>query len=168
MKLRLLLFSQCNRSCPGCCNKDWDLGGLEVADSFAGYKEIFITGGEPMLRPDMIRECVEKIRQDNQTAPIYLYTAKPNPELVSLLQTHLDGVTLTLHEQSDTGPQFAQFYYAVQVLGLTETKSLRLNIFSEVEYPYRDFPLDGWKVKDGMEWIKDCPLPNDEVFQRYQ
>ena len=23
-KLRLLLFEECDRDCPGCCNRDWD------------------------------------------------------------------------------------------------------------------------------------------------
>ena len=168
MNLRLLLLSQCNRECPGCCNKDWDLGGLPIADSYKEYDEIFITGGEPMLKPDLIRRAVEEIREENPTAPIYLYTAKPDPELVTLLQTHLDGVTLTLHEPEDLGPTFIQFYYSVQALGFTETKSLRLNIFSNVHYNYRDFPLDGWGVKDGIEWIKDCPLPVNEEFKQYR
>ena len=167
MNLRLLLLSQCNRECPGCCNKDWDLGGLPIADSYKGYDEVFITGGEPMLKPDLIRRAVEEIREDNPNAIIYMYTAMANLELLSLLETHLDGVTLTLHEQNDINPQFLQLYYGVQVLGL-ENKSLRLNIFDEVTYPHKEYPLDGWKVKEGMKWIKDCPLPVNEEFKQYR
>ena len=33
-KLRLLLFEECDRDCPGCCNRDWDLRSLPVCRDF--------------------------------------------------------------------------------------------------------------------------------------
>ena len=50
-KLRLLLFEECNRSCPGCCNRDWDLQPLPVCYDLPPYRIILLTGGEPMLYP---------------------------------------------------------------------------------------------------------------------
>lgn len=35
-KLRLLLFEECDRDCPGCCNRDWDLRSFPVCRDFIG------------------------------------------------------------------------------------------------------------------------------------
>ena len=75
---------------------------------------------------------------------------------------HIDGLTVTLHEQEDVEP--------FQILNKSLLKcsrvpwSLRLNVFKEVALPEIDLRL--WKVKDQIEWIKDCPLPADEVFMK--
>jgi molybdenum cofactor biosynthesis enzyme MoaA len=42
-KLRLLVTSECNRSCSGCCNKEWDLDKLPVCESYKDYDEIYLT-----------------------------------------------------------------------------------------------------------------------------
>ena len=44
-------------------------------------------------------------------------------------------------------------------------KSLRLKVFKGVDVSGIDLSL--WDVKDNIEWIKDCPLPEDEVLMRY-
>jgi molybdenum cofactor biosynthesis enzyme MoaA len=51
-KLRLLVTERCARSCSGCCNHDWDLAALPTCESYAGYDEVLLTGGEPMLYPE--------------------------------------------------------------------------------------------------------------------
>ena len=43
-KLRLLLFEECDRDCPGCCNRDWDLRSLPVCRDFTPYQVIMLTG----------------------------------------------------------------------------------------------------------------------------
>ena len=48
-KLRLLLLDDCNRNCPGCCNRDWDLQALPLCQDYTPYRLIMLTGGEPML-----------------------------------------------------------------------------------------------------------------------
>jgi len=154
MNLRLLLFEECNRACEGCCNKQWDLMQLPVCGSYDGYDVIMLTGGEPLLRPDLIRETVAQIRASSD-AQIVLYTAR----VVGLAEIApiLDGVTLTLHEQSDVVPFVA---LSKRMSG----GSLRLNVFSNVDITGVD--TTGWQVKDEIEWIEDCPLPEDEVFMR--
>ena len=157
-KLRLLLFEECNRSCPGCCNWDWDLHALPICRDFTPYRVIMLTGGEPMLHPEIIRSAVEEIRGQTQ-APICLYTAMTQglDELLPLL----DGVTLTLHTPNDYLP-FWRFEQSARNL---DGKSLRLNIFEEVG------PVacsTRWQVKDHMKWIPNCPLPKGEVLMRYR
>ena len=99
--LRLLLFRECDRACKGCCNKDWDLDNLEVCQSFKGYKEIILTGGEPMLNPALVKATVNKIRSENFMAKVYMYTAKVNTLSIVDILDYLDGLTVTLHEQKD-------------------------------------------------------------------
>ena len=157
-KLRLLLFEECGRNCPGCCNRDWDLQALPVCQDFTPYQIIMLTGGEPMLHPEIIHSAVTEIRRQTK-APIYLYTAMTQglDELMPLL----DGVTLTLHTPDDYLP-FWRFDQSARNL---DGKSLRLNIFEEVG------PVacsTKWQVKDHMKWIPDCPLPDGEVLMRYR
>ena len=91
-KLRLLLLDDCNRNCPGCCNRDWDLQALPLCQDYTPYRLIMLTGGEPMLYPEIIREAIAAIRRQTNV-PIYLYTAMP--EQLDMLMPLLDGVTVT-------------------------------------------------------------------------
>ncbi|MCP4900901.1 MAG: radical SAM protein [bacterium] len=159
MKLRLLLTETCNRSCDGCCNKDWDLSALPVCEDFTPYDMIILTGGEPMLFPLQVKETIRQIRQQTP-APIVLYTARPTQELAAMLLTGaLNGVTLTLHKQRDIKP----FQNLREALGMG-SPTLRLNVFAGISL--HGVETSGWKVRAGMKWIKDCPLPDDEVFMR--
>lgn len=148
MILRLLLFSSCNRTCPGCCNKQWDLDALPVATDFRGYDMVILTGGEPMLNPGLVVQVASKIRR---STPVILYTAMPQ-ELPRVM-SYLNGVTVTLHDQMDVAP----FLALPKLHG-----SLRVNVFAGVNVP--DVP--GWEMKRDIEWIEDCPLPEGEVFMR--
>lgn len=164
MKLRLLMLEECNRTCKGCCNKEHDLAALPVCESFVGYSEIILTGGEPLLNLGLLFATIERIRAQTD-APIYLYTAwRENPyDLLDVLNM-VDGITLTLHTRKDTVP-FEHFVRVERawrkVLG---EKSLRLNVFRGVSTGAAD--LTNWVVKRDMRWIKDCPIPADEVFMR--
>lgn len=162
-KLRLLLFTDCDRKCPGCCNNDWDLAALPECTSYAGYDEVLITGGEPLLRPKLVQDVIWQIRQQNPSTRIYVYTAKlfPVGAAMNILRI-ADGVTVTLHEQSDVG-QFG-FFNAGLPEYLIMRRSLRLNVFKGVDL---NLNTDGWVVKRDLEWQKDCPLPADEIFMRH-
>jgi len=158
-KLRLVLFEECHRDCGGCCNKDWDLKKLPVCRDFRGYDLIMLTGGEPMLRPNIVYGIIEEIRTQTK-APIYLYTAllKDRKALGNILD-QIDGVTVTLHTQEDvaTFMEFDNYYVGRPKM------SYRLNIFKGVG-PVVCLPR--WNVKDDIVWIKDCPLPDGETLMR--
>ncbi len=161
-KLRLLLFEECDRHCVGCCNDDWDLSKLPIVKSYKGYDEILLTGGEPMLLRLLVKYTIAKIRTETD-APIYLYTARTAPVTGFLhMLYHVDGICVTLHEQYDV-PQFLVLNDLL-VQTLIDEKSLRLNIFKGIHIGKND--ISKWKVKRNIEWIKNCPLPKDEVFMR--
>lgn len=162
--LRLLLLKECNRSCAGCCNKEWDLDALPICQSFQGYDEIILTGGEPFLKPELILSTILKIKLENPIAKIFVYTAKTDTEnkyLINILDL-IDGLTVTLHEQEDV-KDFCFFTGWIRKNNFSHL-SLRLNIFKGVKI--NSFWKLGWKVKDNIEWIKNCPLPKNEVFMR--
>ncbi len=164
-KLRLLLFEDCNRACAGCCNKQWDLTQLPVANDLTGYELIMLTGGEPMLRPDLIEEAVVKIRMVDDTVPIVVYTAKVDDwDAVNRVIEIVDGLTLTLHAQPDVA-SFKTFLQDWDVYLSLLKPSLRLNVFAGVDTSGIKIPAS-WQVKQGIEWIEDCPLPADEEFKR--
>jgi len=159
-KLRLLLFENCNRSCPKCVNKQHDLSALPEVESYEGYKEIMLTGGEPMLSPTVVKSVAKCTREQNPEAFIALYTAKIDKiaDVLSVLEC-IDGLTVTLHTQADVDPFLA---LAEAVRGYK--KSFRVNIFKGVVFHKAD--IGGWTVKTGIEWIDDCPLPAGEEFKR--
>jgi hypothetical protein len=160
-KLRLLLTDVCNRNCRGCCNKLYDLKTLPVCTDFTCYDQILLTGGEPMLQPWLVVEAIGKLRRQTQS-PIYLYTADTTkPIMLLLILSLIEGITVTLHEPKDVEP-----FLALDPHIQKEGKSLRLNVFKRSNYTPHN--LTGWVVKSDLSWIRYCPLPEGEVFMRYE
>jgi hypothetical protein len=179
-KLRLLLTEKCDRSCKGCCNKDWELNKLPVCKSYNGYDEIIITGGEPLLKEGLLYSAIGKIPENT---PIILYTAKFDcPYLIRRVTEHISGITVTFHNQLDVYKFYLSMSTVVGNYGRSPLRNyfhrrkfagkLRVNVFKGIDWKpliklIPDFNKF-WKVKDTITWIKDCPLPDDEVFMRYE
>lgn len=159
-KLRLLVTPRCTRSCPGCCNNSWDLDALPQVQDFSPYDEVLLTGGEPMLVYNTLPALVQRVRAVNPHARIYMYTAMLHPALIKVILPIIDGITLTLHEPADA----VRFHAYLKTKCFPHNKNLRLNVFEGVDISHLN--LKGWIVKDHMVWIKDCPLPEGEVFMR--
>ena len=160
-KLRLLLTEDCNRACPGCCNIGFDLKGLPICEDLTCWDEVYLTGGEPMLNPDSVIVIADSIPMPTK---VILYTAKVDPlEAAMAVLEALDGMTLTLHDQGDVEP-FLALNEAILETGWI-TLSLRLNVFEGVQLP-AGVKLDLWTVRAGRTWVKDCPIPEGEVFMR--
>lgn len=163
-KLRLLVTDKCHRNCEGCCNKDWDLESLPVWDTLDGFDTIMFTGGEPLLFPTKLIQSITNLKIIIDKSPkVYVYTSICHPYVFLKVLEKCDGITLTLHDETDVD----LFYLLDSCLKddpTRESKSLRLNIFKGVEVTPK---YSGWIIKSEMEWIKNCPLPNDEVFMRF-
>jgi len=163
--LRLLVTEVCNRGCPGCVNNDWDLNALPVCTDFTEFSMIILTGGEPLLDVPLVLDVVDRIRETNPTAMVIVYTAYASRVLHVL--PYVNGVTLTMHNQADVIPvqRLVSTVGRLRVDGVpwAVNSSLRLNVFEGVEF---GFYTPSWKVKSGIQWIKDCPLPANEVFMR--
>ena len=167
-KMRLLLFEKCNRKCSGCCNNDWNLKTLSkvklMSNEYERFDEILLTGGEPMLDHRLVINVAKCIRNLSK-AKIYMYTAKVDDcEAILFVLCFIDGITLTLHNQSDVEHFLKLDELIYKYLHNKSGWSFRVNIFKGVFFT-QDLFLD-WKIKGNIEWIKNCPLPPDEVFVR--
>lgn len=159
-QLRLLLFTDCNRNCDGCCNKQWDLTSLPICEDYTGFELIMLTGGEPMLQPNIIKKTICDIKYQNPHAKIILYTSmtKGLEKIIHLL----DGITLTLHETTDvTG------LIAFDAANDLSNMLLRLNVFENIDVTTLQLS-NKWVIKDNIHWLENCPLPKNEVFMRLQ
>ena len=162
-KLRLLLFEDCERNCAFCCNKTYDLDKLEVVKSFKGYKEILLTGGEPLLDPQFVLKTVKLIKKQSPRAKIYLYTAKLDyvEEALEILKA-IDGMTVTLHISLDKR-KFMKFHNHMLANGIYHGKSLRLKYEDGIYLEPSRFAE--WEVVK-FQWVEECPVPKGEDFMR--
>ena len=161
-KLRLIVTKNCNRNCLGCCNHDWELDNNKYyfdGKDYSKYDEIYLTGGEPLLYSESLLQLIKYIKQFNK--PIFVYTAytKNINSIIDIIK-NTDGITFTIHKNKDKYFFYKLSRYIVSY-GLTD-KSLRVNIFNNINI--ENIP-PFWKVKNNIKWIKDCPLPENEVLK---
>lgn len=160
--LRLLVTEKCHRSCEGCSNKDFDLTALPVVDWSEPFETIMLTGGEPLLEEPLPKtiKLLNGLAMNEAKLIVYTTLSRNVPKILDLV----DGVTLTLHDQSDVEPFLKLNELLLRRLG-TAAQSLRLNVFVGIKIP-SNVNLSRWKVKDKIHWIKNCPLPSNEVFMK--
>lgn len=137
---------------------------------------IILTGGEPLLKPDLVLQAIDEIREQNLHCGIILYTAKVDDlESIRNILFHrrkegvgIDGITLTLHTQRDVKHFniFNQVLKSMSYLIDWKPYSFRLNIFKGIKLNGID--PGPWQLKENIQWIKKCPLPINEVFKRYE
>jgi molybdenum cofactor biosynthesis enzyme MoaA len=167
-QLRLLLFEACDKTCSYCANDEHALDDLPVVESFAGYDRVMITGGEPMLRPDLVAKVIADIRREAPHAMVYMYTARVNDwrYVLDVLDT-LDGLTVSLHRQEDVAA-FHVLDAAVEGMRRVEhfgalNKSMRLKVFEGVNLRA---PISlAWQIEDVYP-TQNCPVPQGEDFMR--
>ena len=171
--LRLFLWDACHRRCERCCNQDWDLYNLPIINyhELHQFDQILLTGGEPMYYPIDTYYIIEKIREHAPKAKLYMYTAKiDDVPMARRMLDKLDGITVTLHDDEDVSvfEEFAMFLNLDSTAPNSDIwKSLRLNVFAGVPLP-RPQACRGWKIKNDIEWIENCPLPPNEIFCQLQ
>ena len=167
-KARLITTYDCPKNCEGCCNKNWKYTSavkITSVKSLIDYDEINITGGEPMLLGvgllDLVFELINQNRDKQQN--LYLYTALADDKTIPLYKVLirvLTGITFTIHDEEDID-NFIKLNNVL--LEMNPELSLQLHVFDNLLLKFPVVDLSLWKVKS-MIWIKDCPLPKDEVL----
>jgi len=164
---RLLVTLDCPRNCDYCVNKlPWPEDTLKVIDSvhpLLGYKEVLLTGGEPMLYPGVVLGVTRALKEQNPKQKVYLYTARYDPRFKRIMEV-IDGVTYTLHE--NTTVEDVEDFNAAQldiVLASAENKSNRLSLAPNITwainiapYIWRNIKIKRWRT------IEDGALPPQE------
>jgi len=168
--IKLVVTKNCNRSCSGCCNKDHDIDSLPIFDSdyFKKHKKeiknIIITGGEPLLYQKKLSQLMINFL-DYKDIKFILYTAYVKDYFKNIgILSFFDGITLTLHEQSDISDAM-EFLFKIKQYNM-KNKTFFLNVFEGIDLTEIHDILDNWKVRTGYKWIKDCPLPKNEILMR--
>lgn len=165
-KLRLLITEQCNRNCKLCVNKQYNLAKLHVESHISKYKEIILTGGEPMLDVNYLIEVIEFIKDHvSVNTKIWLHTAKVDDIYATLSVLDLiNGLTLTIHNDKDIPALVALDGELWCGSPRWKNKSFKLCMFEGIELP--ELNICNWDIHH-IKWLKDCPLPEGEVFKRF-
>lgn len=171
---RVLITTRCNRDCSYCVNKQPGIldGLVQVPfwfekNYFEDFEAICISGGEPMLYPEMVSTLADRLKQHAvYSRPVYLYTAQYTNKTEGVLK-HVDGVNFTLHE--NPSPRDIMDFHRFQELIAKEeniSKSFRLLIDPKIDQPLSIIP-SLWKRVEIVPWLKECPLPENETLFKW-
>lgn len=163
--IHLMVTSLCDRNCPYCCNKQYDLSTIpQVTDEeLLRAKRIFITGGEPFTfaQPveiaDYLRikyKNIEQVIVYTNAYELYCYLARDG----SL--EHIDGLTVSLKEYEDKDYFEGILTY---LKDYPKCKSNRLYYFSD--YLIAGLNTEGFEVME-REWQPDFIPAPDSIFRR--
>ena len=176
---RVIITTDCEKNCDYCCNTKEMLASATPIKSILevkNYKEVCITGGEPMLNPDRTAALIEELWRSPRwchPSKIYLYTAfaRYQQDLFQMLMSGLDGLHYTVHQSSDNVSKYRYVLDTIagihNIESLSEkfpNKSFRLYIEGGVKTPVT-FNPSCWDKVESFNFIKDCPLPkNEDLF----
>ena len=169
-KARVIITLACRRTCDGCCNNMpvfEEHRKIASIDAVAGYAEIMLTGGEPMLYPRQTLGLVHHLKA-HTGARVYLYSAlytRADRITWSELLASLDAFQFTLHAEAQDGDVAALEQLCTLVAATPHPgRSFRLAIDRRLyeRYDFSNLDLSGWDVVRKMVWIIDAPLPAGE------
>ena len=98
---RVIVTYNCPRSCPNCCNEH--IGNVPAVkfEDLLKYKELVITGGEPMLIGERVVEMIHRLRANGYKGKIWFYTSclKTARWADRAVLQAVNGITYTLHHK---------------------------------------------------------------------
>jgi len=171
-KARVIITEKCDKKCKYCCNKQENIKSVMQPISYIedvlkfqpNCKEVMITGGEPMLRPHLVKQIVFSMKKWNsrwrKDIKVYLYSAMYTHHLGEVMP-FIDGLQYTLHTSTDM--DMYRFYELQRELSRYKysVRSFRLYIRQNITDMINIRP-SLWNRVEVKPWIVDCPLPSDE------
>lgn len=170
---RVIVTYDCPRNCPNCCNEH--IGNVPAVkfEDLLKYKELVITGGEPMMIGARVVEMIHRLRQSGYKGRIWLYTAELNTKRWAdkAILREVDGFTYTFHYEYSPR-DITLLNRLTDYLGEIDTSKMnnRLLIDSRLssESFWTELKLDNWKSAKLLVWKDDkCPLPGNEELIFY-
>lgn len=170
---RVIVTYKCNRKCKNCCNEHLQNVPEVQFENLLEYKEIVITGGEPMLIAPRVVEMVHRLRDKGFRGKIWLYTATFNMGhwANEMLIRDVDGITYTFHTEY-TNKDISKLKNLTDFLNSGGFPgSYRLVIDSRVmnDISLRDIKgIKKWTSIKALEWKdRECPIPENEELLFY-
>ena len=161
--IHLMVTSLCDRDCPDCCNKQYDLNNIPYVtdEELKNANTLCITGGEPFKfsNPNEIARYY-RIKYPN-IKNVYVYTNAIELVKYILREKHLeyiDGVSVSIKNKVDA---FAFKSYIAIDKRITKLPSNRLYVFNNLF----DEEVDGFTVIQ-REWQKEFVPANDSIFRK--
>lgn len=163
--IHLMVTSLCDRNCPYCCNKQYDLSTIpQVTDEeLRSAENIFLTGGEPFAfsQPNEVADwlkCkyknIKKVIVYTNAYELYCYLAK-NGSL-----EHIDGLSVSLKEFRDKD------YFEGILTYLKDYMKCKNNRL----YYFGDFLIEGLNTTGfdvfRREWQTDFVPAPGSIFRR--
>jgi pyruvate-formate lyase-activating enzyme len=171
---RLIVTMLCGRNCEGCCNTYSRIISQAVPvsrpEDLEGYDMILLTGGEPMLAPDLTLDLIEAFRRHDPARKLYLYTAlftNRMPEMVGAT----DGIQYSLHHGATRRDAKALEMFQHLIAPTAHQKSHRLYVDTRVKEVVRIRPelwvrvqIKPWMTEEELFALQPNGLPPNETL----
>lgn len=161
--IHLMVTSLCDRKCPDCCNKQYDLNDIPYVteEELENANTLCITGGEPFKfsNPNEIARYY-RIKYPN-IKNVYVYTNAIELVEYILRGKHLeyiDGVSISIKNNVDA---VAFKSYVATDKRITKLPSNRLYVFNNLF----DEEVEGFTVIQ-REWQKEFVPANNSIFRK--
>lgn len=159
---------KCNRQCPGCANTYGSVMSkaqpLYNIAQLKGYKNLVISGGEPMLFPDRVLKLAKVLKKHVPEAKVFLYTAyNRDTRQIERILPYIDGVNYTVHKEADD-KDVAEFQAFQAMAGKHSDKNFRLYVDKATAREVMIYPsawdrinIKPWMTEPEMVAAGGCP-----------
>lgn len=164
--IHLVITEKCDRNCPMCCNKQYDMSTVEYVtdEELRNAETVFLTGGEPFAYAEPCWVAWELRQKYPNIKNIYVYTNAI--ELYDYLRRGkelyaINGVTISIKNEYDY-KIFDALAYNEEIIKLDSNWIYTFPGFNDVVYPKEYF------TRKDRVWQKDfVPDPNS-IFRRWK
>ena len=163
--IHLMITNECNRNCPDCCNKQYNLSEVEIitTEELSEAETIFITGGEPFicsLDPCGVAVAIKEKYPNIKKVMVYSNAF----ELALYLKTGgkirgIDGITISIKNKFDKDAFENVICKNKAILNLESNWLYTFPGFENTKCP-KSF------VKKMRFWQKEFKPATDSIFRR--
>ena len=164
--IHLLITEKCNRTCPYCCNKQYDMSTIEnvTEQELSECETIFLTGGEPFAYADPCDIAKNLKLAYPNIKNVFVYTNAF--ELSQYLKNYdihdIDGLTISIKNAID------EHSYNKRIVNNKQIQNLKSNRVYLFEYTYgkginRYDP--NFDVRS-RKWQQDFRPAPDSIFRK--
>ncbi len=165
-KIHLMVTSLCDRTCPDCCNNQYDLNTIPyvIHEELQNAEEIYITGGEPFIysNPYNIAKKYKHLYKNIKKVIVYTNAAELGSYLMDNGKlSYIDGLTISIKSTVDA------FIFNNYIRKRPIIRSLNKNILIYVFPQFKDkIVYDKNFIFKERKWQKDFKPNPDSIFRK--